>query len=166
MALIVEDGTVLSSSANAYISVEDATEYHADRNNTAWAALSEVEQEAAILYATAWIDAKYRWRGTIVDDEQALSLPTEGGYDDQGREITGVPLRVAHATAELALIHATAPLNSVLGPRVIEQEVVGAVRRVFSDRNGNEGNRYPIVEKLLTGLHNSGGVQFIESMSA
>lgn len=167
MALTVEDGTGTSETpANAYVSIADADAYHVDHNNTAWAALSDAQKTAAILYATSYIDSTRTWRGAIVEETQGLGLPTEGGYDDHGREITGLPLRVAHATAELALIHATNPINAVLGPRVIEQEVTGAVRRVFSDRNGNEGIRYPMVEKMLKGLFNGGGIQFLESMSA
>lgn len=165
MAIVVEDGTGLST-AEAYISVADADGYHSARNNTAWAALSEVEKEAAILYATAWIDSRYSWRGTIVSDTQALGLPTEDGEDDQGREITGLPLKVAQATAELALIHSTKPLNATLGPQVVEEEVVGAVKRRLSERYGNEGNRYPMIDKMLKGLHYGGQFQVLESMGA
>jgi hypothetical protein len=165
MALEVEDGTG-KSTADAYISVTDADGYHSARNNTAWADLSTAQKEAAILYATAWIDSRYTWRGTIVEEDQALGLPTEDGEDDQGREITGLPLKVAHATAELALIHSATPLNATLGPQVVEQEVVGAVKRRFSERYGNEGYRYPIIDKLLKGLHYGGQFQVLESMGS
>lgn len=165
MTLVVEDGTGLST-ANAYISVADFAAYHSARNNVAAAALSTAEIEAAIIYATVWMDARYSWRGDIVDDDQALGLPTEDGEDDQGRNITGLPTRVANACAELAFMHTQKPLNAILGPLVIEQEVVGAVKRKFSDRIGNEGNRYPMIDLMLKGLYIAGGVQFLESMGA
>ena len=165
MALIVEDGTGVSG-ANAYISRADFLTYHSDRNNASAAALSSTVIDAAILYATEYLDSKYQWRGTPVDDDQSLGFPTEGGYDDQGREITGLPVQVPKATAELALLHVTSPLNSTLGPRVVEQRVEGAVHVIYSDKNGNEGTRYPFIDRMLKGLYTSGGVQFIESMGA
>jgi len=165
MALIVEDGNVVSG-ANAYISNADFLAYHAARNNTAVASLASAVVDAAILYATEYLDSNYVWRGTPVDDDQELGLPTEDGYDDQGREIIGLPAQVVKACAELAYLHIQSPLNASIGPRVIEQEVVGAVKRKFSDRNGNEGTRYPFISKMLKGLCISGGVQFVESMGA
>ena len=162
MALVVEDGTGLST-ANAYISRAGFVAYHVDRNNEDAALLSNAQIDAAILYATAWMDARYAWRGDIVEDDQALGLPTENGHDDQGRDIEGLPTRVANACAELAFMHIQKPLNAILGPLVIEQEVTGAVRRKFSDRAGNEGNRYPMIDMMLKGLYQSGGVNFLVS---
>lgn len=165
MALVVEDGHGLSN-ADAYISVVDFLAYHVDMNNTSAASLTNAQIEANIRYATIWMDARYRWRGDVVEDDQSLGMPTENGYDDQGREIIGLPIKVANACAELALMHYTYPLNAVLSPRVIEQEVVGAVRRKFADSSGNEGNRFPIIDQMLKGLYNSGALQFVESMGA
>ena len=164
MALIVEDGTGLPT-ANAFISYTGASTYHSDRGNIAWAQASEAKGNAAILYATEYINSTFQWRGTsIVEDDQALNLPTKGGYDDQGREIIGLPVQVPRATAELALVHLEEKLNETLGPRVIEQEVVGAVKRRFSDRSANEGVRYPFLAVMLKGLHSGGAVSFIIPM--
>jgi len=164
MTIIVEDGTGLST-ANAFISLVDANTYHSARSNAAWASASEANRNAAILYATDYINTSFQWRGTgIVEDDQALNLPTEGGYDDQGREITGLPVQVPKATAELALVHLTAKLNATLGPRIVEQKVDGAVSRRFSDRSDNEGVKYPFLAVMLKGLHSGGAVNFISSM--
>ena len=165
MALIVEDGTGVSG-ANAYISRADFLTYHADRSNTGAAVLTPAVIDAAILYATEYLDSKYQWRGGLVSDDQYLGFPTVGGYDDQGRGISGLPDRVIKACAELAYIHTQTPLTAALGPRVISQEVVGAVKQTFSDVNGNEGNRYPFIDRLLKGLYVSSGVQFLESMGS
>lgn len=165
MALIVEDGSGVSG-ANAYISRADFLTYHAERNNTAAAALSVALIDAAILYATEYLDSKYQWRGDIVSDSQFLGFPTEGGYDDQGREIIGLPEKVVKACAEVAYIHTQTPLTATLGPRVVSQEVVGAIKQTYADVNSNEGNRYPFIDRLLKGLYVSGGVQFLESMGA
>ena len=165
MALTVENGTGLSA-ADAYISVMDADIYHAAMNNTAWATLSSAQKEAAIRYATIYLDSRYSWRGTIVEDDQALGMPTEDGYDDQGREITGLPAKVANACAEMALMHHQNPVNAVMEARVIAEEVTGAVRVQYSDRNGNEGVRYPVIDRMIKGLYTGGGIQFIESMAS
>jgi len=162
MALIVEDGTGLST-ANAYISRADFVIYHVDRNNAVATALTGAEIDAGILYATVWMDARYAWRGDIVEDDQALGMPTEDGVDDQGRDIEGIPMRVVNACAELAFMHTQNPVNPVLGPMVLEQEVVGAVKRKFSDRVGNEGVRYPMIDTILKGLYLSTGVHFLVS---
>ena len=165
MAIVVEDGTGLST-ANAYVSVADFLAYHVAMNNTGAASLTTAEIEAAIRYATIWMDGRYAWRGDIVDDDQALNLPTENGKDDQGRDIEGLPLRVANACAELSYMHTGAPLNATLEPRVIEEEIAGAIMVKYSDRNTNEGTRYPSIDQMLKGLYNSGGVQSIASMSS
>ena len=165
MSLVVEDGTGLAT-ANAYISVAGFLAYHVAMNNTSAADLTTAETEGAIRYATIWMDARYRWRGDIVDDDQALGMPTEDGEDDQGRDIEDLPLKVANACAELALMHTEQQLNPIYGPQVVEQEVVGAVKRRFSDKGGNEGYRYPLIDQMLKGLYTGGGVQWLESMSA
>jgi len=50
--------------------------------------------------------------------------------------------------------------------RVIAEEVTGAVRVQYSDRNGNEGVRYPVIDRMIKGLYTGGGIQFIESMAS
>lgn len=60
MSLTVEDGSGLAN-ANGYVSVADADAYHAARGTAAWAGTSDVKG-AAIVRATAYIDAAYRAR--------------------------------------------------------------------------------------------------------
>lgn len=62
MALIVEDGTSISS-ANAYCALATADAYHFDRHNDAWlGSNTDDRREAAIVRACAYLDAKYRGR--------------------------------------------------------------------------------------------------------
>lgn len=149
--LTVEDGTGLSN-ADAYISTDDADTYHGDRNNGDWSELSTEQKEAAIRYATAWIDARFTWRGTIKEDDQALGWPRENAKDDEGRTLTGVPKRVSNACAEIALAHTSNALNAVQGPRVTSESVEGAVSVTYADTAGNQGEEYPLVEAMLRGL--------------
>src|ERR1700756_1371902 len=120
MSLIVEDGTGLAN-AESYISVADATTFHNNRNNTAWAALTTAVQEACLRKATDYMIAKYRmrWLGRRVLITQAVDWPRVGEVledfgGSQGRNNMGsyglfqisykiVPVEVANACALLAL---------------------------------------------------------------
>ena len=77
MTLVVEDGTG-KADAESYISVADATAYHAAMGNTAWAALaSDTVREQLLRKATAYIGNMYaaRWTGYRSTTSQALDLP-------------------------------------------------------------------------------------------
>jgi hypothetical protein len=58
MAHIIEDGTGVAL-ANAYIGLAEASVYHSTRNNAAWAAATESQQDAAIVAATDYIDRRF-----------------------------------------------------------------------------------------------------------
>ena len=76
MALIVADGTGLDS-ANAYIDVAYLDDYAALRG-TDLTAYDTAAKEAAIITCTIdFIDIYYDFRGTLVNESQSLSLPTD-----------------------------------------------------------------------------------------
>lgn len=137
MAFTVEDGTGLAS-ANAYISVEYADQYHAERGNADWSATDEVKQQA-IVKATDYIETRWgpRFRGTpeFIDTPQALAFPRLYINDRYGVAITGVPEVLQRATAELALRalgqalmpDPTRPATGVSGPVTAVRERVGPV---------------------------------------
>ncbi len=87
MTLVVEDGTGITN-ANAYVSVAAADSYFAARNNTVWSSKTTAEKEAAILYATSFLDAAFLWIGHITHDEQALGWPRGWAYDHEDRLIS------------------------------------------------------------------------------
>ena len=144
--LVVEDGTG-KSNANAYDSLANVTAYHQARGNKAWVLLSEIKQESAILYATRELD-RNNWRGSPVKGDQALGLPTEDGVDDYGRDITGIPLKVRQALAELALLHTEQPLNATT--RSVVSESIGDWSATYKDTATNDRLRF--VADLLRGL--------------
>lgn len=139
------------AAADAYVTLADADSYHADRNSSDWSALSTAEKEAAIRYATQYVDGRYRWRGTIADTTQALGWPRDDAEDDEGRTLTGIPGKLQAAVCELALMHSQEALNAAQGPRVVS-EVVGPIETEYADAAGNQGQEYPLVESLLRGL--------------
>jgi hypothetical protein len=98
MALIIESGSG-DSDSNAYVDIPYVSAYLLGEQLAAWGALSEPEQEAAIVRATRAVDALYDWKGTRKTLDQALSWPRVG-VTYEGFEITGVPAAVRKATAE------------------------------------------------------------------
>ena len=105
MAFTVEDGTGLAD-ANAYISVEDATLYHADRRNDAWDAVDDSDRQVAIILATDYIDLVFRFRGQRRTTTQALQWPRSLITTRDMLDLVpddAVPAEVEKATAELAL---------------------------------------------------------------
>ena len=73
MALIVEDGSIVTG-AESYISVADASTYHSNRGNTAWASLStDAIREQCLRKATDFMRQAYRsrWQGYRVNEDQA-----------------------------------------------------------------------------------------------
>lgn len=153
MALIVEDGTG-KSTADAYVSTANAATYHTDRNNAAWSSLSTAAKEAAIRYATAALDGMYAWTGTVISSTQALGWPRSGADDDEGRTIDSdvVPTRVVAATCELALLHATAALNSSYERGgAVRREKIGPLEFEYEPGAGAETD-LPILSRIIGGL--------------
>jgi hypothetical protein len=153
MALIVEDGTG-KADAESYISVADASTYHANRGNTAWAALaSDTLREQALRKATDYIEQNYRLRfaGRRVTQEQALSWPRydvlrdDGYYYYPGDE---VPTEVKNACAELALKASTDELSPDLTQGVIREKV--DVLEVEYDKYSPQSPRYTAIDRLLS----------------
>ena len=63
---------------------------------------SEADIDAALKFASAQIDAMFRWRGRKADPNQTMGWPRTGAVDDQGNAVSGVPERVQDATYMLA----------------------------------------------------------------
>jgi hypothetical protein len=132
MSLIVAP----AAGAESYISVADATAYHAARGNAAWGALaSDTIREQLLRKATDYMLQAYgpRWKGTRVAYDQALDWPrydavVNGYYVDS--EI--VPVPVANACAELALRAATASLSPDQGPQK-KSTTVGPISVTYAD---------------------------------
>lgn len=160
MPLIVEDGTGLAS-ADSYISVADATTYHADRGNAAWASLaSDTIREQHLRKATEYMQQVYRsrWLSFRVTSTQALDWPrawvrlddAPAGYGSAMGFVPNnvVPVEVKRACAELAL----ASIDGALAPpleRAASKETVGPIS-VEYDTNSPEYKRFRNVDMLLS----------------
>lgn len=150
MALIVEDGSIVTG-ANTYVSEAYADAYFEARNNSEWAALSTEQKEAALLYATSWVDSRYSWPGIIVDDSQTLSWPRLGAYDVDLRSIssTSIPTALLSAVCEAALAHVSAVLNEVRerGGNLAYAKV--DVLEVSYFRGAAAGRTFPYIDAIL-----------------
>ncbi len=102
--LVVENGTGLST-ANVYVSLATATEYHRLRGNDVWADSSENDKCVALIRATQYLDTRWSWLDVRATTTQTLSFPREELYDIDGNDVSSsVPVEIADACCEYALI--------------------------------------------------------------
>ncbi|MRW88862.1 hypothetical protein GJ699_02570 [Duganella sp. FT80W] len=169
MGLITETGAGLPN-AESYISVADATAYHAGLGNAAWAALaSDTLREQALRKATLYMLQTYRsrWKGVRTTSTQALDWPRydvevpDVGY---GRFVSilasnVVPAEVRNACAELALRVASGVDLSPDLERTISRETVGPITTEY-EGGAAESPRFKAVDRMLApylcGSSNSG----------
>lgn len=160
MTLIVETGAVVAG-AESYISVADATAYHAARGVTAWAALaSDTVREQVLRRATDYMLQTYRgrWKGYRKDAAQTLDWPRTFVYlepfvhgavgvypylvaDD------AVPEEVKRACAELALRAAAGELLKDLTQGKVHVKV-GPIETEY-DRYSPRLASYTAVDAML-----------------
>lgn len=111
MPLTVETGQGLAN-ADAYVSVAEVLAY-ATARGLAFTAATGL-QEAAIVRATAYLDARYgaRFSGSkLKDRDQALRWPRWDALDAEGILIKSdqVPVEIKHATSEAAIRELAVP---------------------------------------------------------
>jgi hypothetical protein len=159
MAIIVEDGTG-KANAESYATVAFADQYHSDRGNAAWAALTVAVKEAALRNATGYMLQNYRprWQSFRVTAAQALDWPRAWvrmpdapyGYGSFAAFVANnvVPNEVQWACVELALIASTADLNPTLSQATLEEKV--AEIAVKYDHTSPQYKRYRKVDMFLT----------------
>jgi hypothetical protein len=158
MSLIVEDGTG-KADAESYISVADATTYHAARGNADWAnAASDAVREQALRKATDFMTQRYqlRWAGYKLTITQALDWPRSyvkrpGIWPSYYERSDVVPVEVQRACAELALrVVQGTTLAPDLQPQV-ESEQVGPIKTTYA-RGARQDTEFQVVDMGLSAL--------------
>lgn len=152
MALTVEDGSGLPS-ADALISVLDATAYHAARGNAEWASVSysEGDREAAIRRATAFLSNSFTWAGLRTRARnQALAWPRSGVVDQEGNGILAdeIPIEVSDACAEIALRELVAPgaMNpDFTSSELVKREKVGQIEVEYALSSTSADAQRPVL---------------------
>ena len=177
--IIVEDGTG-KPDAESYASVEYADEYHAKRNNTAWALLTTAVKEASLIKATDYMMQQYRlrWAGSRTTAEQALDFPRAFVPRDDGQYASYENLNinngnfyyandvvlkeVQNACVELALRASVAELSADLEPvgNVKSESVDGAVSVAYTENNIARYKIYRMVDEMLKPFLLGSGVSF------
>ena len=157
----VEDGTGLSDS-NALISVAEFKAFAADRGQDV-SDYTDPNIEAAIVIASVnYIDTFYTFKGTALEADQAMQLPTD--------EVT-INNKVKLACYESALLHLLGrlfvdpTLFTQTGPVVSESDSVGSLSTSRTYADGYERtNTYPtvIVDRLLQPYTISGGLGVVK----
>lgn len=150
MALNVETGTG-SATSEAYISVADASTYHTNRGNAAWAALaSDTVREQCLRKATDYMDCMYDWQGVrSYVTVQFLDWPRAGVVvDGVSIDSDAVPEAIKRACAELALKAATDELLPDL-ERATKREKVGQIEVEYFAAGQAENPRYPFIDAML-----------------
>lgn len=110
MDFIVEDGTDVSG-ANAYVTVEYADAYFANRGYTAWEEYTQVEKQQRIVIATQYIDTRWygQFKGEEFYDDQSLQFPRDfwtvkvtDPVTEEESEVPVMPVQLLMACCEYA----------------------------------------------------------------
>lgn len=111
-----DDGSGLDT-ANAYLALAAADQYHADQGNDYWGGLTDTVKQRAIVRASGYIDKRFgsRFRGTRRRRTQGLMWPRLGAYDNDGFYLDTIPPQILKACAEYAV---RAAYYNVLAPDV------------------------------------------------
>lgn len=158
MTFTVEDETGLED-ANAYITIEEFEAYWDDRGYDS-SGVTDPNKRIAIIKATDYIENRFRtmFKGIPEFEIQALSFPRLNLYDNAGRLVSGLPVRLKSATAEYAKRALTSDLVSdptvdATGFNVTRKRTkVGPIEK--ETEYANAGNPttfkpYPSADKLL-----------------
>lgn len=166
MTFEVETGSG-SSTSNSYASVENANDYHDLRNNLDWQNLSYQQKEAALVYATSFIDSKFSWPGYISSTSQSLKWPRVSAFDSEGRYISSIPQRLIDAVCELAYVHAVVePINSTFDKGgAVQEERVGQLWIKYY-QNATPGVTYPFLLQMLSDIIVTGSSGVINMVRA
>lgn len=101
MGLRVQDNQGSVADANGYITLVEFKAYHDDRGND-YSASDDAAIEQAIVKATDYLDARYRFIGWKRAKDQATAWPRYDARDSNGDYQDGIPQVLKDATAEMA----------------------------------------------------------------
>lgn len=156
IALTVEDGTLVSS-ANTFVSLATADEYHQYRGHVStWSGdgttfYTAEQRSSALIRAADYLCRHYHWKGERYDEYQALCWPRDGLYDLDGFAIstTIIPDDIKWAQCELALKALTNDLDADQdrGGR-IKSESIGEISVTYMD-GAPSGKTWTNVDRLV-----------------
>ena len=155
--LIVQNDLGTIPNANAYADIAYVADYFATRNITTWTG-SVIQQEAAIIKSTDYIDNRFNYSGRMLVNGQTTRFPRDKLYNASNYEVLGIPDLVKKACAEYALralttALATDPIYDPSGSFIIGCKVkVDVIERDFtySESGGKITYKsYPLADMYL-----------------
>lgn len=139
MAVTVEDGSVVAN-ADSYLSVADADSYFTEHGSPSeWTGATTGEKEAALKYATIWLDSNFQWYSEVYSTSQVLEWPRKAFYDSDGRAVGGennMPQALLDATAETALEWLKESFTSAAS--AIRRERIGSAEVEYATTSGQK----------------------------
>jgi len=154
---VVEDGTGLSTSTS-YVTLAEFRQYW-ENKGTNYAVTSDVTLQAWLNEATAYADLTRCWGGSLVDEDQALSVPRTGWVDVYGRDLDdSVPTYLKNGVCELAAKRKGIDPETSASTDVTSK-AYGPVS--VSLRGGANGKsiRYPTAERWFGKMQGCGGLR-------
>lgn len=153
MALVVEDGTGLST-AESYISTADADTYIAAYKgaDATWDGATTSAKEIAARQATQYIDGYYKWQGEVYSAVQELDWPRNYVYEENGIMISGIPVKLKNATAEMMflIVNGTTIIENTTKSSDTIREKVDVIEVEYAPGASIQPS-FPIVSRLLSG---------------
>lgn len=155
------DATVGSSTANSYVTLEEADDYFADRaHSSEWEESSE--QSQLLITASRMLDWYVTWKGYRSSTTQSMQWPRTGVYRKDGSEVdpTIIPTDVKTAVFELALSSIDDDRTADSDLAGIEEVQVSTLKIKADDGDYNSTAAETIPEKIwkiLSDLYSTGG---------
>jgi len=155
MAIIVEDGTIVTS-ANSYVTETEFESYLEDRGVT-------VTQDPGVLLISAadYLETfRNQYRGALVDRDQALAWPRSGavveGFEWDDDEIPRQVL-LAQMIVAMEIDEGTDPLNPPTDLPITKERVEGAVEVQYAAPTGFKLSKVSKARALINSLTQGAG---------
>ena len=135
--------------ANAYLEVADFEQYWENRG-VDYAGETEADKQVAIIRATDYVDQRFRYQGTRLEEGQSTEWPRDDVADCRGDDVEGIPQKIKDATAEYAgryldngsLQSDSTDTDANIGR--VTKEKVGPVEVSYQGGIGKGSQTYPV----------------------
>ena len=121
------NSTAGDAAAESYPSLAEAELYWTNHGSPVeWTEATSEELEAALRYATQYLDQNFTWYSIIYSTTQALGWPRSSYYDSENRSVGGdgvIPPKIKDATCELALHYLKEDFTSADNENVLSEKV-------------------------------------------
>ena len=151
------DATAGAATANSYASVAEADAYLAVRGDTStWTALTTTQKENKLQWAVIILDTLV-FMGKKSSSTQAMEWPRINVLDRNGWTVSGVPVQLKNAQAELAFRLIADDWTAGLGPITQESLKVGPIEFGPKSHRAIPAAVVALLQPFLAVIPGSGG---------